>query len=171
MVGNPPPAARAGRFRDPGPFTSDFQGRTPCSAAFLPASSGHLGGMGRRLAAALKPIMPALDHEIAFALGVGDGDHGVVEAGVHVATPLVMFFRSRRLMRWGSRAIFRVPSNTGEREGGRTPARRRGDLLLLAGDGLALPLRVRALVWCAGREPAGPCDGAGRDNRPGPSTA
>src|SRR5689334_21827997 len=52
---------------DPGPFTSTSSVRTPCSAAFLPASSAATcAAYGVDLRLPLKPIMPALDQAIAL---------------------------------------------------------------------------------------------------------
>src|SRR5207302_7829949 len=45
---------------------------------------GDLGGVGRRLAAALEAHHPGARPGDRIALRVGDGDHRVVEAGVHV---------------------------------------------------------------------------------------
>src|SRR3546814_5658254 len=52
---------------EPGPLTSTSSVRTPCSAAFLPASSAATcAAYGVDLREPLKPIMPADDHEIAL---------------------------------------------------------------------------------------------------------
>jgi hypothetical protein len=55
-----------------------------------------------------------------------------------------MFFRSRRLMRWGSRAIWLSYSNIGK---GKLLGLRPAAYFFLPAMGFALPLRVRALVW------------------------
>src|SRR6185312_4190675 len=45
---------------------------------------GDLGGIGSRLAAALEAHHPGARPGNRIALGIGDGDHRIVEAGVHV---------------------------------------------------------------------------------------
>src|SRR6185312_7076823 len=45
---------------------------------------GDLSGVGRRLAAALEAHHPRARPGNRIALRIGDGDHGVVEAGIHV---------------------------------------------------------------------------------------
>src|ERR1700709_486253 len=86
-MGKPPACnARSADSRpEPGPLTSTSSVRTPCSAAFLPASSAATcAAYGVDLWLPLDPIVPADDHGNGVALGIGDGDHGVVEAGVHM---------------------------------------------------------------------------------------
>src|SRR6201996_2214120 len=52
---------------EPGPLTSTSKVRMPCSTAFLAASSAATcAAYGVDLREPLKPIIPALDHEIAF---------------------------------------------------------------------------------------------------------
>src|SRR5437764_1028206 len=70
------------------------------------------------------------------------------------ATPAVMFLRSRRRMRWGSRAMVlrsltcSVAWRRGcERRAAGVEGRRLAAYFFFPAIGLALPLRVRALVW------------------------
>src|SRR6476660_5519851 len=52
---------------EPGPETFTSRVRTPCSAAFRPASSAAIwAAYGVDLREPLKPIRPALDQEIVF---------------------------------------------------------------------------------------------------------
>ena len=52
-----------------------------------------------------KPIMPAEDHEIALPWASVMVIMVLLKLALTWATPLEMFLRSRRLMRWGSRAM------------------------------------------------------------------
>src|SRR6185437_11397149 len=60
-------ARKADSRPEPGPLTSTSSVRMPCSTAFLPASSAATcAAYGVYLRDPLKPIMPALDQEIAL---------------------------------------------------------------------------------------------------------
>src|SRR3546814_10472395 len=91
--------------------------------------------------------MPAEDQEIALPWASVMVTMVLLKLAFTCAMPLVMFLRSRRLMRWGSRAIsvYPVAYVAAETEN------RSGSLLLLAGDRLGLALAgarigVRALA-------------------------
>src|ERR1700719_1777109 len=114
---------------EPGPETLTSRVRTPCSAAFLPASSAAIwAAYGVDLREPLKPIMPALDHEMVLPCASVMVIIVLLNEAFTCATPEVMFLRSRFLTRAGSLAI--GPS-----------------YFFLPAIGLAGPLRVRALVW------------------------
>ena len=117
---------------EPGPRTwtsSDFM---PCSAAFLPACSPAIwAANGVLLREPLKPCEPAARPGDRVALRVGDGDHGVVERGVHVrhARGDVLALAPLQALRgFGSSHYFFVA-------------------FFLPAIARAGPLRVRALVW------------------------
>src|ERR1700744_3390323 len=116
---------------EPGPETLTSSVRTPCSEAFLPASSAAIwAAYGVDLREPLNPIMPALDQEMVFPCASVMVIMVLLNEAFTCATPEVMFLRSRRLTRPGSLSI--------------------GDKLsyfFLPAIGLAGPLRVRALVW------------------------
>ena len=77
--------ALSGPLHGGAPATSTSSVRMPCSAAFLRGILGrHLGGVGRRLARALEAHGAGRRPGDRVALRVGDGDHGVVERGVHM---------------------------------------------------------------------------------------
>ena len=61
--------------------------------------------IGRRLAAALKPIMPAEDQLIALPWASVMVTMVLLKLAFTCAMPLLIFLRSRFLMRWGSRAM------------------------------------------------------------------
>ena len=57
----------------------------PCSMRLAAGVlGGHLGGVRRRLARALEALLARRRPGDGVALRVGDGDHRVVERGVHV---------------------------------------------------------------------------------------
>src|SRR5262245_45581599 len=93
------PAAFSARSADsrlePGPFTSTVTLRTPCSIAFLAASSAaSCAATGVDLRELLSPHVPALDHATTFP------ETSVIETIVLLnvaemwATPVWMFFRT-----------------------------------------------------------------------------
>src|SRR6478735_2159494 len=86
--------------------------------------------------------MPALDQLIALPCASVMVIMVLLKLAFTCATPLVMFLRSRRLMRWGSRAMVRILSYRLKREAEAPSA-----YFFLPAIGFALPLRVRALVW------------------------
>src|ERR1700750_2850116 len=91
---------------EPGPLTSTSSVRTPCSAAFLPASSAATcAAYGVDLRLPLKPIVPADDHEMGLPRASVMVIMVLLKLAFTCATPEVMFLRSRRRMRCGSRAI------------------------------------------------------------------
>ena len=81
-----PSAAPAARFRDrTRPVHLDLSVSMPCSRAFLPASSAATcAAYGVDLRLPLKPCMPADDQAIVLPCAVRDGDHRVVERGIHM---------------------------------------------------------------------------------------
>src|SRR6185312_14059938 len=103
---------------EPGPETLTSRVRTPCSEAFLPASSAAIcAAYGVDLREPLKPIMPALDQEMVLPCASVMVTVVLLKEAFTCATPEVMFLRSRFFTRAGSLAIGRL-------------------LLLLAGDRL-----------------------------------
>ena len=91
---------------EPGPETFTSRVRTPCSAAFLPASSAATcAAYGVDLREPLKPIMPAEDQEMVFPWASVMVIMVLLKLAFTCATPDVMFLRSRRLTRAGSLAI------------------------------------------------------------------
>src|SRR5580658_9534267 len=104
------PAACKARSADsrpePGPDTLTSKVRTPCSAAFLPASSAAIwAAYGVDLREPLKPIMPALDHEMVLPCASVMVILVLLHDAFTCATPEVMFLRSRFLTRAGSLAM------------------------------------------------------------------
>src|ERR1700748_2392395 len=78
---------------EPGPRTRTSTLRTPCSMARLaqaPAAGRGVerGREGRRLAGALEPHIAGRGPGKDVALGVGDGDDGVVERALDVRHPV-----------------------------------------------------------------------------------
>src|SRR5271156_4949981 len=121
------PAACSARSADsrpePGPETLTSSVRTPCSMAFLPASSAAIwAAKGVDLREPLKPIIPALDQEMVFPCASVMVIMVLLNEAFTCATPEVMFLRSRFLTRAGSLAI------------------QDAFLLFLAGDGLGRTL-------------------------------
>src|ERR1700758_257314 len=152
------PAACKARSADsrpePGPETLTSRVFTPCSAAFLPASSAAIcAAYGVDLREPLKPIMPALDQEMVFPCASVMVIIVLLNEAFTCATPEVMFLRSRFLTRAGSLAIYAALTSSCRRS--------------------AWPDPCGCGRWCAcaGRGPAGPCGDAGRGSRPGPSAA
>src|SRR5580658_2033537 len=143
------PAACSARSADsrpePGPETLTSRVRTPCSDAFLPASSAAIwAAYGVDLREPLKPIMPALDHEMVLPCASVMVTVVLLNEAFTCATPEVMFLRSRFLTRAGS----------------------------LATEFASLTSSCRRSAWpdpcgcgrwcgCADRGRAGPCGGAG----------
>src|ERR1700743_1657166 len=114
---------------DPGPETLTSSVRTPCSAAFLPASSAAIwAAYGVDLREPWKPIMPADAQEMVFPCASVMVIIVLLNEAFTCATPEVMFLRSRFLTRAGSLAI------------------RCASYFFLPAMGLAGPLRVRALL-------------------------
>ena len=145
---------------EPGPATSTSSVRMPCSAAFLATSSaGDLRRIGGRFPRSLESHGARRRPGDRIALGVGDGDHGVVERGVHMRhagrdvlafTPADAgsFLAHSRSFRG---AACKEPSRSlvcrrALSLAGATclPAR---TYFFLPAMALAGPLRVRALVW------------------------
>src|ERR1700684_4283472 len=121
-------ARRADSRPEPGPETLTSRVRTPCSAAFLPASSAAIwGAEGVDLRERLKPIAPALDQEMVLPCASVMVIIVLLNEAFTCATPEVMFLRSRFLTRAGSLAID-------------------ASYFFLPAIGLAGPLRVGALV-------------------------
>ena len=128
------PAACRARSADSRPGTGprdvDFQGAHAVLGGLLAGVlGGHLGGVGRRLARTLEAHGAGAGPGDGVPLGVGDGDHGVVERGVHVRHARGDVLALAFLTRAGSLAIDRL------------------SYFFLPAIGLAGPLRVRALVW------------------------
>src|SRR5688500_15907921 len=92
--------------------------------------------------------MPAEDQLIALPCASVIVIMVLLKLAFTCATPLVMFLRSRLLMRWGGCAIWCLPVLIPEEESfdSAHPERVEGYFFFPA-IGLALPLRVRALVW------------------------
>ena len=91
---------------DPGPLTSTSRVRTPCSAAFLPASSAATcAAYGVYLRLPLKPIIPALYHAIALPWASVMVIIVLLKLAFTCATPAVMFLRSLLRRRWGAWAM------------------------------------------------------------------
>ena len=136
-------AARA-RARD-----LDFQVRMPCSDAFFTASSAAIwAANGVDLRDPLKPIVPADDHEIVLPWASVMVIIVLLKVELTCATPETMFLRSRRRTRVASLAITKSQLSAVFRACER---RKRSSgaahYFFLPAIGLALPLRVRALVW------------------------
>src|SRR3954470_3729970 len=88
---------------DPGPLTSTSRVRTPCSAAFLPASSAATwAAYGVDLRLPLKPIIPALDQAIALPCASVMVIMVLLKLALTCATPAEMFLRSLLRIRWGA---------------------------------------------------------------------
>src|ERR1700744_4641325 len=99
-------ARRADSRPEPGPDTFTSSVRTPCSEAFLPASSAAIwAAYGVDFRDPLKPIMPADDQEMVFPCASVMVIMVLLNEAFTCATPEVMFLRSRRLTRAGSLAI------------------------------------------------------------------
>src|SRR5690242_15333722 len=80
---------------DPGPLTSTSSVRIPCSTAFLAASSAATcAAYGVDLREPLKPIMPALDHEIALPAVSVMVTMVLLKVAATWATPCTTFFFS-----------------------------------------------------------------------------
>src|SRR4051812_17302888 len=94
---------------------------------------GHLRRIGRRLAAALEAFRARGGPGDHVALGIGDGDHGVVERGVHMRDAC-------------GDVLALAAADAGSLRLGHALARFLNYFFLPA-IGFALPLRVRALVW------------------------
>src|SRR5437868_14371117 len=129
--------------------------------------------------------MPADDQAIALPCASVMVIMVLLKLAFTCATPAEMFLRSRRRMRWGSRAIGIILEKlVGTLRPAPHAIRRRNS-------GAIVPRTIAAAVptssyqqsawpcpcgcahWyaCAARGPAGPCDGEGRDSRRGPSNA
>src|SRR3954452_16167616 len=91
---------------DPGALTSTSRVRTPCSAAFLPASSAATwAAYGVDLRLPLKPIIPAELHAMALPCASVMVIMVLLKLALTCATPAVMFLRSLRRRRCGAWAI------------------------------------------------------------------
>src|SRR4029079_15370541 len=85
---------------DPGPETSTSNVRTPCSVAFLPASSAAIcAAYGVDLRDPLKPINPDDDQEIVLPCASVMVIIVLLKLEFPCATPDLMFLRSRRRTR------------------------------------------------------------------------
>ena len=96
---------------DPGPLTSTSTRRTPCSIAARAAfSAANWAAKGVGLARALEPDVAGGRPRQRVALGVGDGDDGVVEGALDVRHPvgdvLRSFLRGRRPPGFGLATYF-----------------------------------------------------------------
>src|SRR5688572_6095473 len=111
-----------------------------------------LGGVRRRLPRALESHHARARPGDRIALGVGDGDHRIVEAGVHMgdAGGDVLALAPPEALRFACHKLQSLISSW-RRRGSKGPPAERSvpgtDHFFLPAIGLALPLRVRALVW------------------------
>src|SRR5258706_6276200 len=110
----------------------------PCSWAFLPASSAAIcAAYGVDLRLPLKPFDPDDDQAMTLPCASVIVIIVLLNDALTCATPDVMFLRSRRRTRAVAVLAIPGPSDDGSRY----------DAFFLPAIGLALPLRVRALVW------------------------
>src|SRR5690606_12374170 len=118
---------------EPGPDTFTSSVRMPCSIALRPASSAATcAAYGVDLREPLKPIVPALDHEIVLPWASAIVIIVLLNDAFTCATPVTMFLRSRFLTRAASLAIAAYPYFL--------------VACFLPAIAFAGPLRVRALV-------------------------
>src|SRR5690606_7280055 len=102
----------------------------------------YLGSIGSRLAAPLEAHHPGAGPADGVALRIGDGNHGIVEAGVHMRDAAANVFLVTPPYSAGFACHFSISSNS------KKPGRfgNRPAYFFLPAIGFALPLRVRAFV-------------------------